>query len=88
MELEDARQRREVLMARFALSAYLLVCGWKLELRLTEAPWAEQKDFQTADVNWGPLLETMSCGMLWGRNTSLTRISVSRADGSLGRGMK
>ena len=85
MELKDARQRREVSMAWCALSACPLVCGWKLELRLTEAPRAEQKDFQTTDVNWGPLSETMSCGMPWSRNTSLTRIS---ADGSLGRGMK
>ena len=89
VELENARQRREVLMAWFALSACPLVCGWKPELRLTEAPRAEQKDFKTVDVNWGPRSETMSCGMPWGRNTSHTRISaVSRADGSLGRWMK
>ena len=48
---------------------------------------APQNDFHTAEVNWGPLSETMSRGRPRTVKITETRSSaVSQAVGSLGRG--
>lgn len=62
--------------------------GWP-PLELTEAPRAEQKAFQTCEMNWGPWSEMMSDGIPCRWNTCCTiNFAVSWVAGNLARATK
>lgn len=65
-----AIQRKAASRSWLARSVCLLVWGWKAEERLTEAPRAEQRAFQTWKTNFRPHLDTMSTAIPCTREAS------------------
>ena len=67
-----AMQWRAAPRSWLACSACPLDWGWYPDERLAVVPSARQEAFHTWEMNWGPLLGTVSAGIPWRRLTCCT----------------